>query len=179
MVERIICDEQVVAIILRKNYNIKSKNSQNLKIQITNKYGLIFFEGIAPMRKPFCVVPFVEAFSGMDSNDRHCCAAYPQISSLPGQTFEQWQQENSKSGLGGGLVDEQSSGLLTEQLFNQNHRYYYVDLSRRENSGDGASQSIQVAFSNPGRYSMKVICIVLYEKKWVIDTALCKVSSAV
>jgi hypothetical protein len=94
-------------------------------------------------------------------------------------TFEQWQQENSKTGLGGGLVDEQASGLLTEQLFNQNHRYYYVDLSRRENSGDGASQSIQVAFSNPGRYSMKVICMVLYEKKWVIDTALCKVSSAV
>jgi sulfatase maturation enzyme AslB (radical SAM superfamily) len=45
------------------------------------------------MRKPFCVVPFVEAFSGMDSNYRNCCAAYPQISSLPGQTFEQWQQD--------------------------------------------------------------------------------------
>jgi hypothetical protein len=94
-------------------------------------------------------------------------------------TFEQWQQENSKTGLGGGLVDEQASGLLTEQLFNQNHRFYYVDLSRRENSGDGASQSIQVAFSNPGRYQLKIVCFVLYEKKWVIDTALCKVSSAV
>lgn len=94
-------------------------------------------------------------------------------------TWSQWQQENSKTGLGGGLVDEQSSGLLTEQLFNQNHRFYYVDLSRRENSGDGASQSIQVAFSNPGAYKLKVVCFVLYEKKWVIDTALCKVSSAV
>lgn len=94
-------------------------------------------------------------------------------------TFSQWQQENSKTGLGGGLVDEQASGLLTEQLFNQNHRMYYVDLSRRENSGDGGSQSVQVSFQNPGAYKLKVICFVLYEKKWVIDTALCKVSSAV
>jgi len=45
------------------------------------------------MHKPFCVVPFAETFSGTDSNYRNCCAAYPQISSLPGQTFEQWQQD--------------------------------------------------------------------------------------
>jgi hypothetical protein len=45
------------------------------------------------MRKPFCVVPFVEAFSGTNSDYRNCCATYPQICSLPGQTFEQWQQD--------------------------------------------------------------------------------------
>lgn len=45
------------------------------------------------MRRPFCVVPFVEAFSGYGTAFRNCCAADPQIASEPGQTFEQWQQD--------------------------------------------------------------------------------------
>lgn len=94
-------------------------------------------------------------------------------------TFDQWVQENSKTGAHGGVADSMASGLLTEQLFNQNHRFYYVDLTRRTESEDGQSQSIQVAFQNASaNYEMKVICIVLYEKRWTIDTALCKVQSA-
>lgn len=94
-------------------------------------------------------------------------------------TFDQWVQENSKTGAHGGVADSMASGLLTEQLFNQNHRFYYVDLTRRTESEDGQSQSIQVAFQNASaNYDMKVICIVLYEKRWSIDTALCKVQSA-
>ncbi len=94
-------------------------------------------------------------------------------------TFDQWVQENSKTGAHGGVADSMASGLLTEQLFNQNHRFYYVDLTRRTESEDGQSQSIQVAFQNASaNYEMKVVCIVLYEKRWTIDTALCKVSSA-
>lgn len=94
-------------------------------------------------------------------------------------TFDQWVQENSKTGSHGGVADSMASGLLTEQLFNQNHRFYYVDLTRRTESEDGQSQSIQVAFQNASfNYDMKVICIVLYEKRWTIDTALCKVQSA-
>jgi organic radical activating enzyme len=45
------------------------------------------------MSKPFCVAPFVETFNGYDSTFRNCCAANPQIKSLPGQTFQQWQQD--------------------------------------------------------------------------------------
>ena len=43
--------------------------------------------------KPFCTVPFVEGFSGLDSAFRNCCSANPQISSVPGQTFAEWQQD--------------------------------------------------------------------------------------
>ena len=43
--------------------------------------------------KPFCTVPFVEGFSGMDSAFRNCCAADPQIPSLPGQTFTAWWKD--------------------------------------------------------------------------------------
>jgi hypothetical protein len=133
----------------------------------------------SPEGSPFTSEPGTSGAFSTLSNLQVYKANRPLYQNPITMTFEQWQQENSKTGLGGGLVDEQASGLLTEQLFNQNHRFYYVDLSRRENSGDGASQSVQVAFSNPGRYPLKVICFVLYEKKWVIDTALCKVSSAV
>jgi organic radical activating enzyme len=44
--------------------------------------------------KPFCTVPFAEGFSGIDSAYRNCCAADPQISSLPGQSFSDWLQDS-------------------------------------------------------------------------------------
>lgn len=44
--------------------------------------------------KPFCTVPFAEGFSGIDSAFRNCCTADPQIASLPGQTFTEWQQDS-------------------------------------------------------------------------------------
>ena len=92
--------------------------------------------------------------------------------------FEQWNNENSALGLNGQLINEQSSGLLSEQLFEQNHRFYYVDLSRRMESEDGASKSVQVSFQNPSaNFGLKVIAIVFYEKQWVIDTATCQLQN--
>jgi hypothetical protein len=92
--------------------------------------------------------------------------------------FEQWISENSQLGLNGGAINEQTSGLLTQQLFEQNHRFYYVDLSRRLESEDGASKSVQVSFTNPSAtFGMKVICIVWYEKHWIISTSQCQLSN--
>lgn len=91
--------------------------------------------------------------------------------------FEQWNSENSHLGLNGNLISEQTSGLLSQQLFEQNHRFYYVDLSRRMDSEDGSSKSIQVSFTNPSTLGMKCICIVWYQKQWVINTALCQLST--
>lgn len=92
--------------------------------------------------------------------------------------FEQWMSENSQLGLNGGAINEQTSGLLTQQLFEQNHRFYYVDLSRRLESEDGASKSVQISFTNPSAdFGMKVIAIVWYEKQWVINTATCQLSN--
>ena len=92
--------------------------------------------------------------------------------------FEQWISENAQLGLNGASISEQTSGLLSEQLFEQNHKFYYVDLSRRMESEDGTSRSIQVSFSNPSStFGLKVIAIVFYEKKWVINTGQCQLSS--
>ncbi len=92
--------------------------------------------------------------------------------------FEQWVQENSQFGLNGASVNEDTSGLLSEELFKQNHRYYAIDLSRRLPSEDGSSKSVQVSFNNPSSsYGLKVIAIVWYEKQWVMNTATCQISS--
>lgn len=92
--------------------------------------------------------------------------------------FEQWMSENSQLGLNGNMIAEDTSGLLTQQLFEQNHRFYYVDLSRRMDSESGSSKSVQVSFQNPSSsFDMKVIAIVWYEKQWVINTATCSLSS--
>lgn len=92
--------------------------------------------------------------------------------------FEQWMAENSQLGLNGNAIAEDTSGLLTQQLFEQNHRFYYVDLSRRMDSESGSSKSVQVSFQNPSSsFGMKVIAIVWYEKQWVINTATCSLSS--
>lgn len=89
--------------------------------------------------------------------------------------YEQWVTENAQLGLNGSLVSEDTSGLLSQQLFEQNHRFYVVDLSRRMASEDGSSKSVQVSFTNPSStFGMKVIAIVWYEKQWVIDTATCQ-----
>ena len=88
--------------------------------------------------------------------------------------FEQWNNENSELGLNGNSVNEMTSGLLSEQLWTQNHRFYYIDISRRMESEDGASKSVQVQFTNPSAsFGLKVIAVVFYEKQWVIDTSTC------
>lgn len=92
--------------------------------------------------------------------------------------FEQWNNENSGLGLNGNTINEQTSGLLSQELWTQNHRFYYVDLSRRMESEDGASKSVQVSFSNPSStYKLKVIAIVFYEKQWIIDTSVCQLQN--
>ena len=96
------------------------------------------------------------------------------LGNKPVYDFEQWNNENSGLGLNGNVINEQTSGLLSQELFTQNHRFYYVDLSRRMESEDGASKSVQVSFSNPSStYGLKVIAIVWYEKQWLIDSSIC------
>lgn len=92
--------------------------------------------------------------------------------------FEQWLQENSQVGHFGSNVNEITSGLLSKAQFEQNHRYYTVDLSRRMDSEDGSSKSVQVSFTNPSAsYGLKVIAIVYYKKKWIINTGTSTLSS--
>lgn len=93
--------------------------------------------------------------------------------------FEFWASNaNVSDGLNSGLTDEMSSGLLTQQLWEQNHRYYAIDLSRRLESDNGMSRSVQITCTNATTYGMKVIAILFYEKQWEINTATCQIQNA-
>lgn len=131
-----------------------------------------------PEVSPFDTVPATSGPFAQLSNLQIYLANKP-IYQYPLQyTFEQWLNENSQLGLNGALVNESTSGLLTQQLFQQNHSFYAVDLSRRAESANGSSQSVQVSFTNPSpTYGMKVIAIVWYEKQWVIETSTCTLSN--
>jgi len=92
--------------------------------------------------------------------------------------FEQWVEEQEDLGYGGSAIEGNTSGLLTELLFNQNHRYYSVDLSRRIESEDGSSKSVQISCTNPSStFGMKVICMIWYERQWIVNTSQCVLSS--
>lgn len=131
-----------------------------------------------PEISPFDSVPATSGpFAGL-SNLQVYLANKPLYQYPMQYDFEQWISENSQLGLNGGSINEQTSGLLTQQLFEQNHRFYYVDLSRRLESEDGSSKSVQVSFSNPSStFGLKVICIVFYEKQWIINTASCQLQT--
>lgn len=92
--------------------------------------------------------------------------------------FEMYQSEVASNGMHGNVCDEMTSGLLTQQLWQQNHRYYTIDLARRMESEDGAAKSIQISCNNlSANYSMRVIAMVFYEKEWEMDTDMCILKS--
>lgn len=89
-----------------------------------------------------------------------------------------FNNEVAQNGLDGGLVDQASSGLLSERLWNTLYRYYTCDVGRRMNSEDGASKSIQISCSNATNCPMTVIAIIQYEREIQIDTASGMVSQS-
>lgn len=93
--------------------------------------------------------------------------------------YEYWIQEGIQNGAYSGKVDEISSGLLSKQVWEQNHRFYAFDLSRRLPSDNGMSRSVQISCTNPSNtYGMKVIAILFYEKQYAINTSSCQIISA-
>ena len=84
--------------------------------------------------------------------------------------FENWLEEISQTGLDGGQSNQLTSGLLNYRQWNQLYRYYTFDLSRRLDSEDGASKSIQITCNNATVCPMTVIAFILYEKEVTMDT---------
>lgn len=92
--------------------------------------------------------------------------------------YEFWIANNVSEGANAGLIDEHTSGLLSQQLWEQNHRYYCIDLSRRQESDNGMSRSVQISCQNPSAsLGMKVIAILFYEREFEINTATCQIQS--
>ena len=131
-----------------------------------------------PEISPFDSVPATSGPFAVLSNLQVYLANKPMYQYPIQYDFEQWIEEQEQLGVGGNALEGQTSGLLSQLLFNQNHRFYTVDLSRRMESEDGSSKSVQVSFTNPSAtFGLKVICILLYSKSWIINTGQCQLSS--
>lgn len=94
-------------------------------------------------------------------------------------TYEQYLEEIQSLGANGDQVQGQTSGLLSEILYTQNHAFITTDLSRRIKADDGVSRSVQVSFTNPSStYGLKCIVILQYKKTFNINTASGMISPA-
>lgn len=92
---------------------------------------------------------------------------------------DMFMNEVCQIGLDGGLNYETGSGLLSQKLWNQHHKFYTVDIGRRINGDDGASKSIQIHATNPCNLPMRLICIIWHEREIEVDTSLCVITQGV
>lgn len=92
--------------------------------------------------------------------------------------YEAFLHEVTQLGLDGSLNSQTSqSAVIDQRKWNQLHRFYTADISRRMGSDDGASKSVQLSCNNATKCPMSVIAIIWYQKEIIVDTALGMVES--
>lgn len=124
-----------------------------------------------PLLSPFDGVPSTSSPYATLSNLMVYVANKPMFQSPLNMDWQTFSNEVAQNGENGGLVDQSSSGLLNQRLWNSLYKYYSVDIGRRMNSSDGASKSVQISCSNATRCPMNVVAIIWYEREITIDTA--------
>jgi hypothetical protein len=87
--------------------------------------------------------------------------------------FEEWLQEvRGSNAINGGISLGLSSGLLSQNDWENGYRFIYVDLSRRiSQPNDDISRSLQVIFTNSASTAMDYYFIIGYEKSITISTS--------
>lgn len=85
--------------------------------------------------------------------------------------FEAFRNELARiNGINGGVVDGLMSGLIGQEQFEVNNRYYVTDLSRRIKAEDAVPKSIQVSGTNASQVRLTIFCFLEMEKS--CDVAL-------
>lgn len=84
-------------------------------------------------------------------------------------TWELFQAEVSKSGVGGGQETGLCSGLIGRREFENGYAYHVVDLSRRLPSEDVVPKSVQILGVNPTGLALKLICFITYKRSLSIE----------
>jgi len=130
----------------------------------------------APEQSPFDPAPATSGNFATMSQLQVYVANQPIYQTPVQYDYEQFLSEQSQVGLNGNQSNEETSGLLTEQLWTQNHRFYTTDLSRRMDAEDGSSKSVAISYTNVNALGQHVIGHLYYEKRWVIDTTTCAIS---
>ena len=150
--------------------------SNQINGSATNSLASTYVGGVQcgyPMNSPFSSSP---ATSG-------CQAAISNLNILVSGTniyqsnyifgYEEFLQEvRGSNALNGGIPLGLSSGLLSQNDWENGYRFVYVDLSRRlSQANDDISRSIQIIFTNVATYQCDYFVFVGFEKQIDLSTS--------
>ena len=127
----------------------------------------------SPMNSPFSSSPATTAPQAAISNLNILVSGQNIYQSNYQYGFEQFLQEvRGSNALNGGVPLGLTSGLLSQNDWENGYRYIYIDLSRRvSQANDDISRSIQVIFTNSATYAMDYYYVIGYEKQLQISTS--------
>jgi hypothetical protein len=126
-----------------------------------------------PMNSPFSSSPGTTGFHAAISSLNILVSGQNIYQSNYMYGFEEWLQEvRGSNAINGGIPLGLSSGLLSQNDWENGYRYVYVDLSKRmSQANDDVSRSIQVSFTNASAYTCDYYFIIGYEKSITISTS--------
>jgi len=126
-----------------------------------------------PMNSPFSSSPGTTAPQASITNLNVLVSGQTIYQSNYTYGFEEWLQEvRGSNALNGGISLGLSSGLLSQNDWENGYRFIYVDLSRRiSQPNDDISRSIQVIFTNSATFATDYFFIIGFEKQIVISTS--------
>jgi len=126
-----------------------------------------------PMNSPFSSSPATTAPHASITNLNVLVSGQTIYQSNYTYGFESWLQEvRGSNALNGGISLGLSSGLLSQNDWENGYRFIYVDLSRRiSQPNDDISRSLQVIFTNSANFACDYYFIVGYEKSITISTS--------
>ena len=79
--------------------------------------------------------------------------------------FEAFRNELARiNGINGGVVDGLMSGLIGQEQFAVNNRYYITDLSRRIKAEDAVPKSIQISGTNASQVPITLFVFLEFER---------------
>lgn len=126
-----------------------------------------------PLLSPWDSVPATTSPFAALSNLQITCGGKQMWQYPINMDYDAFLHETSQMGLDGSLNSQTTqSGVLDQRKWNQLHRFYTCDLSRRMGSDDGASKSVQLSCNNATKCPMTVIATIWYEREIILDTAL-------
>ena len=127
----------------------------------------------SPMNSPFSSSPATTAPQAVISSLNILVSGQNIYQSNYQYGFEQFLQEvRGSNSLNGGIPLALSSGLLSQQDWENGYRVCAIDLSRRvSQANDDISRSIQVSFTNSATYCMDYMYVIAYEKSVSISTS--------
>jgi hypothetical protein len=124
---------------------------------------------ISPLASPFSTSPCTTARNAITNFNVLVSGSNLYQSNL-NYTFEQFQNELRKEGINGGSSIGMSSGLISQNDFENGYRFIVADLSRTPSEAtDNVSKSIQVIGTNTGDKPITIYWFLVFERSVEID----------